>query len=70
MHSERFNAASDIDLAIEGRLEPEAWFRLLGEAWAMTDFSVDLVDLGHIEPEFAAIIRMKGKVVYERNSDP
>jgi hypothetical protein len=32
----------------------------------MTTFPVDLIDLRRIEPEFADIIRMKGKVVYER----
>lgn len=64
---ERFGPRSDIDLALEGRFEAEVWFRLLGEAMERTSFSLDIVDLGRIEPEFSAIIRMKGKVVYERS---
>ena len=67
LDADRFNEGSDIDLAIEGDFTPESWFRLLGDAMVMTRFSVDIVDLGHIEPEFAEIIKMKGRVVYERN---
>ena len=65
LHADRFNAGSDIDIAVEGDFDPETWFRMLGELWDMTHFSLDVVDLGKIMPEFADIIRMKGKVVYE-----
>ena len=64
---ERFDSRSDIDIAVEGDFDAETWFRLLGEVWAMTELSLDVVDLGRIESEFADIIRMKGKVVYERD---
>jgi predicted nucleotidyltransferase len=67
---EQFGPRSDIDFALEGTFTAETWFRLLGEAMNLTTFSLDIVDLGRIEPEFAAIIRMKGKVVYERNPTP
>jgi hypothetical protein len=38
---------------------------LLGDAMALTRFRVDIVQLERIEPEFAELIRLKGKVVYE-----
>ena len=69
LDAERFGPRSDIDIAVDGDFPPEAWFRLLGEAWSMTTFPVDLVDLKRIEPEFADIVRMKGKVVYERRPE-
>jgi len=68
LEPEKFGPRSDIDIAVEGDFDAETWFRLLGELWSMTTFSVDIVDLGRVVPEFADIIRMKGKVVYERCS--
>ncbi len=61
----KFREYSDIDLAVEGIGGPENFFGMLGEAEKMTDFSLDLVDIDRIEPEFADIIRQKGKVIYE-----
>jgi predicted nucleotidyltransferase len=66
LHADHFDGNSDIDIAVEGDFAPETWFRMLGELWDMTDFSLDVVDLGKIMPEFAEIIRMKGTVVYDR----
>jgi predicted nucleotidyltransferase len=68
LHPEKFGLRSDIDLAIEGEFDPETWYRLLGEVMNMTSFPLDIVDLKRIEPEFSAIIRLKGRVVYERCS--
>jgi hypothetical protein len=62
---EMFRKGSDIDFALEGIPDAPTWFRLLGDAMDMTDFSLDLVELDKIAPEFADIIRMKGRVVYE-----
>ena len=67
INAERFDTRSDIDIAVEGDFDAETWFRMLGDLWAMTKFPLDIVDLKHIEPEFADIIRLKGKVVYERD---
>lgn len=61
-----FDGRSDIDIAIEGVTDAESFFRLLGEAMDMTGFPLDIVQMEKIEPEFADIIRLKGKVVYER----
>jgi predicted nucleotidyltransferase len=63
---EKFTDISDIDLALEGITNPADFFAILGEAESMTSFSVDIVQLECIMPEFAEIIRQKGKVVYER----
>lgn len=60
-----FRPYSDIDIAIEGTFSADAFFAMYGEAEAMTSFSLDLVDMNHIEPEFADIIRMKGRLIYD-----
>ena len=62
---------SDIDVAIEGLGSAERFFALYGEADRLTRLPLDLVEMERIEPEFADIIRMKGIVVYDRDSaDP
>ncbi|MBC8460432.1 MAG: nucleotidyltransferase domain-containing protein [Deltaproteobacteria bacterium] len=66
LRPERFRDYSDIDIAIEGAISPDAYFEMLGKAQAMTEFPVDIVQLEKIEPEFAESIRTEGKVVYER----
>jgi len=66
LRPEKFRDYSDIDIAVEGVILPEAYFQMLGKAQAMTDFPVDIVQLEKIEPEFSESIRKGGKVVYER----
>jgi predicted nucleotidyltransferase len=66
LRPDRFRDYSDIDVAVEGVVEAEAYFRMVGKAQAMTDFPVDIVQLEKIEPEFAQSIRTDGKLVYER----
>ncbi len=61
-----FRDYSDIDIAVEGILQPETFFRLLGDVQRLTEFDVDLVQIEKIEPEYAEDIRRKGKLVYER----
>lgn len=61
----KFRSYSDIDLAVEGILDPAEFFRLLGEAQRLTRFPVDLVQLEKIVPEYADDIRKKGKLLYE-----
>lgn len=65
LEPEQFREGSDIDFALEGIPDAKTWFRLLGDAMELTEFSLDLVELEKIAPEFADIIRLKGKVVYE-----
>lgn len=66
LRPDKFNEISDIDIALEGITEPVEFFAILGEAEAMTSFSIDILQLECIMPEFAEIIRSKGKIVYER----
>lgn len=63
---EDFQSFSDIDIAVEGIEDAAEWLRVERDVWDLTDFSVDLVQMEHIEPEYAQIIRQKGQVVYER----
>jgi hypothetical protein len=51
---------------VEGILDPAEFFALYGDADRLTRFSLDLVALERIEPEFADLIRQKGIVVYDR----
>lgn len=63
---EHFAEISDIDIALEGITSAEQWFEIYGDIMNMSDFSIDLVQIEKIAPEFAEIIKKKGKVVYER----
>ena len=66
LDEESFSEISDIDIALEGIVEPETFFNLYKDVESMTDFSLDIVQLEKIEPEFSEIIKMKGEMVYER----
>ena len=66
LHPERFHEYSDIDIAIEGITDAETYFRLLADAMKHTHIALDIVQIEKIEPEFAALIRQSGKIVYER----
>jgi predicted nucleotidyltransferase len=66
LHKKNFRQYSDIDIALEGITDAKSFFALVGEAMALTDFPVDIVQMEKIEPEFAELIRLKGKIVYER----
>ncbi len=61
-----FSKISDIDIAVEGITSPEDFFKLCADAMEMTSFPLDIVQMEKIEPEFAEIIKLKGKIVYER----
>lgn len=61
----KFREYSDIDIAVEGVNSPELFFRMFGDAERLTNFPLDLLDITKIAPEFAAIIKRKGIVVYE-----
>jgi len=66
LNADHFQEGSDIDIALEGVCEAEKFFSLLGDAMKMTDFPLDIVQMEKIMPEFADVIRMKGRIVYER----
>ena len=66
LRPERFRDYSDIDIAVEGVLDAETFFHMLGAAQAMTKFDLDLVQIEKIVPEYAEDIRTHGKIAYER----
>ena len=66
LHPQRFREYSDIDIAVEGITDPESFFRLLGDAEALTSFPVDTVQLEHVEPAYRTLIQRHGAIVYER----
>lgn len=66
LRPERFTEISDIDIALEGITDAAEFFAILGEAEVLTEFPLDIVQIDLLVPEFADIIRMKGKIVYER----
>ncbi len=65
LHPEQFDENSDIDIAVQGITDAERYFALLGDAMQMTCFPLDIVQLEKIEPEFAELILLKGKIIYE-----
>ena len=62
----KFSEISDIDIAVEGLDNPSTIFDICRNAEDMTEFSVHIVELEKIEPEYASMIRRKGKRIYER----
>ena len=65
LHPEQFDENSDIDIAIEGILDAKRYFALLGDSMELTRFQLDIVQLEKIEPEFAELILLKGKIIYD-----
>ncbi len=65
LNREIFSEISDIDIAVEGITSAELFFQLYGDIMNLTDFSIDLVQIEKIEPEFAELIKSKGKIIYE-----
>jgi len=66
VYPEHFAEYSDIDIAVEGLPGGAAeYFRLLAEAERLTSFPIDIVELEHIEPEFARLIRSQGRLRHE-----
>ena len=66
IQTRHFSEISDIDIGLESLSDPCAIFAVLKNAEPMTDFPLDIVELDRIAPEFADIIRMKGRIIYER----
>lgn len=62
----QFSDISDIDIAVEGLESAERYFAMLGEAERLTRFPLDLVEIEHVEPEYAGLIRKHGRCVYQR----
>ena len=61
-----FAGWSDIDIAVEGITSAEQFLALYGEACELTSFEVDLVQIEKAHPVYAAYIRERGRLIYER----
>lgn len=66
LNPRNFTEISDIDIGLEGITDPSTFSAILGEAEEMTSFPLHIVQIDRLMPEFADIIRMKGKIVYVR----
>ena len=64
LHREQFSELSDIDIALSGQITGETFFEMYGKAADMTEFSLDIVELGKIHPLHARSIRENGRLVY------
>ncbi len=62
----RFSGISDIDIALEGLKGPEEYFAILGDAEAMSDLPVDVIELEKVPATTAEAIRTEGRLVHER----
>lgn len=66
LNAEHFSEISDIDIAVAGLDSAEAFFALVARAEELTDFPLDIVQLEHVEPEYANLIRTYGRCAYLR----
>lgn len=62
----QFSAISDIDIALEGLKGPEEYFAILGDAEAMSDLPVDVIELEKVPASTAEAIRTEGRLIHER----
>ena len=58
---------SDIDIAVEGITSAEQFLALYKDASELIGFALDLVQLEKAYPAYAASIRKRGRLIYERN---
>lgn len=56
-----FTERSDIDIALEGITDAAVFFAILAEADRLTRFPVDIVQIEKIHPEYAELIRSRGR---------
>ena len=61
---ESFDEHSDIDIAVEGLGSARRYFELLARAESLTGFPLDIVEMEHVEPAYAALIRRHGRRRY------
>jgi predicted nucleotidyltransferase len=68
LNKNHFSEISDIDIAVEGIVSVETMFQIYGDIMELSNFQIDIVQMEKIEPEFAQLIKEKGKVIYERKN--
>jgi predicted nucleotidyltransferase len=65
---DQFSSISDIDIAVEGLKSAEKFFALLGKAETLTRLPLDIVEMEHVEPEYAYLIKTYGRCVWKRGN--
>lgn len=67
LSKDKFSEISDIDIAVEGLPDAQAYFDLLADAEKLTAFPLDIVEMESIHELHKKMIIQKGVLVYERN---
>lgn len=67
LEGKHFQEISDIDIALVGITDPQAFFELCDRAEKLSRFPVHVVQMETIAPVYADEIRSGGKLVYERS---
>ena len=67
LNADKFSEISDIDIAIGGLKNAEAYFNLLADAGNLSDMPLDIVLLKDLHPLHRQSIEQNGKVIYKRN---
>ncbi len=63
---DQFTGISDIDIAVEGLASAEQFFELIGKAEKLTRLPLDIVEMEHVEPEYADSIKTHGRCVWRQ----
>lgn len=66
LNQAHFSFISDIDIAVEGITSADEFFAMYGEAEALTNLPLDLLQIEKIDKIHAQSIKEKGRIVYER----
>lgn len=66
LHENQFTSISDIDIAVEGLATAEQFFELIGKAERLTRLPLDIVEMEHVEPEYAHLIKTHGRCVWRQ----
>lgn len=68
LNKEQFSNISDIDIAVQGLTSAEQFFELIGKAETLTRLPLDIVEMEHVEPEYAHLIKTYGRCVWKRDN--
>ncbi len=66
LNRRKFSEISDIDIAVQGIAGPKEFFALYGDAEALTQFPLHIVEMESLLPAFVEYINQYGRVIYER----
>jgi len=60
----RFSEVSDLDIAVEGLASAAELFAIVAQAEEISDFPIDIIELERTPPEYRALIKRTGRLVY------